>query len=118
MGDLFLRWLPAYRGTQKYADYLQRTRAYPGGGKPPKSDKMWLSRCKQLAKEVDLHGGVGLRGMICSKVRNRAVRTMAERRTPNFVLKQRRGAGRSPKCPAICEALWHWFVDIRASLCT
>ena len=118
VGRDFLRWHPAYRGAQKYADYLQRIRAYPGGGKPPKSDKVWLSQCDKLVKEVDLQGGLDLRGVICSKLRNRAGRTMAERRRPNWVLERRRSAGARYKCPAIREALWHWFVDIRASLRT
>ena len=80
VGKDFSRWLPAYRGTQTYADYLQRIRAYPGGGKPPKNDKVWLSRCEKLAKEADLQGAFGVRGMICPKLRNRSLRTMAERK--------------------------------------
>ena len=34
------------------------------------------------------------------------------------LLERRRNAGPPHKCPAIREALWHWVVDIRASLCT
>ena len=62
--------------------------------------------------------GLRPQGAICSKLRYHAGRTMAERRRPNCLLERRRSAGAPPKCPAIREALWHWFVDIRASLCT
>ena len=86
--------------------------AYPGGGKPPKGDKMWFFRCEILAKEVNLQGGLGMRGMICSKLRNRALRIMAERRRPHFVFERRRNPGAPHKCPAIREALWHWFLVI------
>ena len=118
MGKNCSRWLLAYRGTQNYADYLQRIRAYRGGSKQPKSDKVWLYRCEKLAKEADLQGGLDLRGVICSKLRNRSGRTMAERRRPHLILEHRRGAGARHECLAIREALWHWLVDIRASLRT
>ena len=84
---------------------------------PLKKERVWLTRCERIAKKLDLPGA-DLQGAGSSLLHNSSMRNVAERVRPNQMLLRSRSKGAPYKCPAIREALWQWFVDIRNSLQT
>ena len=84
---------------------------------PLKKERVWLTRCERIAKKLGLPGA-NLQGASCSDLHNSSMRNVAERVRPNQMLLRSRSKGAPYKCPAIREALWQWFVDIRNSLQT
>ena len=84
---------------------------------PLKKERVWLTRCERIAKKLGLPGA-NLQGASCSDLHNSSMRNVAERVRPNQMLLRSRSKGAPYKCPAIREALWQWFVDIRNPLQT
>lgn len=127
-GKAYLAWLAAFcsMGTLGHSAkplhprvaFLRTT--YPHlyiDSKPvPKKDKSWLIRCVKLAATMD-DGGDAL-AVVPHGGALGANRKLYQR-TRDAGLKCTRGTrGRKHQCPALREALWDWFVDVRASIRT
>jgi hypothetical protein len=114
MGAKFLQWQETALGKASKAglrDFLMQTHQEHRHA-APKHKRKWLRDCVK-AWEAHLEANMTL-GAGMPKGRKA---TAAVGRTPEGLLMRRRGLqGRPFKSPEVRDMLWHWFVDIRASV--
>ena len=100
---------PGKDSKQPYADFMPCIRVYPG--RVPKRDKMWLSRIVAFKKSAGVTGIDYSKSWGTQRKGGRIVPGEQRMRTPG-----KQGAPHAS--PEIREALWDWFVDMRASMAT
>ena len=112
-GKAYDQWLRA-NGTTCRASlrtYLESRGGFKGA--PPKKDKVALARHLKLWRRHQAAND-GLGAIVVAGHRGR--RKLRPRGVPEGLLLRSRGAGANYKAPELREALFDWFVDIRASL--
>ena len=112
-GKAYQLWLGANGKTCKapLRTYLENR---PGARKKPlKKEKVALARClKQWLSRQAASEGLGA----CVVANPSGRRKLHDRGVPEHLLLRVRGSGPNYKAPELREALFDWFVDIRASI--